>query len=65
MTGRRTVPNVLVQGKSIGGGDDMQELDETDKLIETLKSLGGTRITDVVHQGTRETKEDSMRRRRA
>jgi glutaredoxin len=65
MTGRRTVPNVLVQGKSIGGGDDMQELDETDKLIETLKSLGGTRITDVVHKGTREKKEDKMRRRRA
>lgn len=65
MTGRRTVPNVLVQGKSIGGGDDMQELDETDKLIETFKSLGGTRITDVVHTGAREKKEDSMRRRRA
>ncbi|KAL1592542.1 hypothetical protein SLS59_009634 [Nothophoma quercina] len=65
MTGRRTVPNVLVQGKSIGGGDDMQELDETDKLIDTFKSLGGSRITDVVHKGTREKKEDTMRRRRA
>jgi hypothetical protein len=65
MTGRRTVPNVLVQGKSIGGGDDMQELDETDKMIETLKSLGGTRITDVAHQGTREKKEAARRRRRA
>ena len=43
----------------------MQELDETDKLIETLKSLGGTRITDVVHTGTREKKDDTMRRRRA
>ncbi|KAJ4379511.1 hypothetical protein N0V86_004691 [Didymella sp. IMI 355093] len=64
MTGRRTVPNVLVQGKSIGGGDDMQELDETDKMIETLKSLGGTRITDVVHKGTREKKEAARRRRR-
>ncbi|KAF2627188.1 glutaredoxin domain-containing protein [Macroventuria anomochaeta] len=65
MTGRRTVPNVLVQGKSIGGGDDMQELDETDKLIETLKSLGGSRVQDVVHKGTREKKDDTMRRRRA
>jgi len=65
MTGRRTVPNVLVQGKSIGGGDDMQELDETDKLIETLKKLGGTRIPDVLHVGTREKGEDGMRRKRA
>ncbi|KAJ4990527.1 glutaredoxin [Stagonosporopsis vannaccii] len=65
MTGRRTVPNVLVQGKSIGGGDDMQELDETDKLIETFKKLGGTRITDIVHVGTREKADDTMRRKRA
>ncbi|KAF3003728.1 hypothetical protein E8E13_009354 [Curvularia kusanoi] len=64
MTGRRTVPNVLVQGKSIGGGDDMQELDETDKLIETFKSLGGTRIQDVVHKEARGTKGDTMRRKR-
>lgn len=66
MTGRRTVPNVLVQGKSIGGGDDMQELDETDKLIETFKSVGGTRITNVVHKGTRETRDEKgLRRRKA
>lgn len=65
MTGRRTVPNVLVQGKSIGGGDDMQELDETDKLIETLKTLGGSRVQGVVHKGTREKKDSEMRRRRA
>ncbi|KAF1923847.1 glutaredoxin domain-containing protein [Didymella exigua CBS 183.55] len=65
MTGRRTVPNVLVQGKSIGGGDDMQELDETDRLIDTLRSLGGTRITGVVHTGAREKAAGSMKRRRA
>lgn len=65
MTGRRTVPNVLVQGKSVGGGDDVAELDETDKLINTFKKLGGTRIADVVRKeggggGARE-----MRRKRA
>ena len=64
MTGRRTVPNVLVQGKSVGGGDDVAELDETDKLINTFKKLGGTRIAEVVRKegggGARE-----MRRKRA
>lgn len=59
MTGRRTVPNVLIQGKSIGGGDDMQELDETDRLVDTFKSMGGSRIADVVRVGK------AVRRRRA
>ena len=43
----------------------MQELDETDKLIETLKTLGGSRVQGVVHKGTREKKDSEMRRRRA
>ncbi|KAF1965333.1 glutaredoxin [Bimuria novae-zelandiae CBS 107.79] len=47
-TGRRTVPNVMVIGKSIGGGDQMQELDETDTMVETIKKLADTRVTRVV-----------------
>jgi glutaredoxin len=46
-TGRRTVPNVLVNGKSIGGGDDIAGLHEGDKLIQTIKDLGGKRIMEV------------------
>ncbi|GFF56343.1 60S ribosomal protein L9-B [Aspergillus udagawae] len=46
-TGRRTVPNVLVNGKSIGGGDDVTALDEKDELASTLKSLGGKWIQEV------------------
>lgn len=46
-TGRRTVPNVLVSGRSIGGGDDIVALDERDELASTLKSLGGKWIVDV------------------
>ncbi|KAH6613906.1 glutaredoxin domain-containing protein [Boeremia exigua] len=65
MTGRRTVPNVLVQGKSIGGGDDVQELDDGDKLVDTIKSLGGSRIVDVVRVGAREKSGEAMRRKRA
>lgn len=52
-TGRRTVPNILVQGKSIGGGDDMEELDETDTLVAKIKEMGGSRITEVDHRGAR------------
>ncbi|KAM3418199.1 hypothetical protein BST61_g4203 [Cercospora zeina] len=46
-TGRRTVPNVLVNGKSIGGGDDIEALHESGKLAETLQSMGGKRIVGV------------------
>ncbi|KAB8259604.1 ribosomal protein L6, alpha-beta domain-containing protein [Aspergillus pseudonomiae] len=40
-TGRRTVPNVLVSGRSIGGGDEVAALDEKDELASTLKTMGG------------------------
>ncbi|KAF2709133.1 glutaredoxin [Pleomassaria siparia CBS 279.74] len=46
-TGRRTVPNVLVIGKSIGGGDDIIELHQTNKLLQTIKSMGGSRIVEA------------------
>lgn len=46
-TGRGTVPNILVNGKSIGGGDDIQQLHEGNKLIDTLKNLGGKRIMEI------------------
>ena len=60
-TGRRTVPNVMVIGKSIGGGDQVQELDETDTMIETIKKLGDTRITKVAR---RDAQPEIRRRRR-
>lgn len=44
MTGRRTVPNVLINGKSIGGGDDVQELHDSGRLVEKVKSMGGKRM---------------------
>ncbi|CAG8885784.1 unnamed protein product [Penicillium egyptiacum] len=49
-TGRRTVPNVLVSGKSIGGGDDIAALDQSDELASTLRQMGGKWIVDVSHQ---------------
>jgi glutaredoxin len=47
MTGRQTVPNVLVNGKSIGGGDDIVELDKTKTLINKLRNMGGKRMQEV------------------
>ena len=46
-TGRRTVPNVLVNGKSIGGGDDIAALDHSDELASKLRELGGKWVVDV------------------
>ncbi|KAJ5297959.1 hypothetical protein PENANT_c012G09995 [Penicillium antarcticum] len=49
-TGRRTVPNVIVTGQSIGGGDDIAELDQRDELASKLRQLGGKWIVDVTHK---------------
>ena len=46
-TGRRTVPNILVNGKSIGGGDTIASLDQSDNLATTLKQYGGSSLTEV------------------
>lgn len=57
-TGRRTVPNVLVNGKSIGGGDDVSALDERNLLASTLTNLGGKWIQEVTrHENVGNTKE--------
>jgi glutaredoxin len=47
-TGRRTVPNVLINGKSIGGGDEIQALHEEGKLAGKVQSMGGKRVVSVV-----------------
>lgn len=44
LTGRKTVPNVLINGVSIGGGDDVAELDSTNTLIDRIKDLGRSKI---------------------
>ena len=40
MTGRRTVPNVFVGAKSIGGGDETVYLQRNGKLMPLFKSAG-------------------------
>ena len=59
LTGRRTVPNVLINGKSIGGGDDIQDLHNDDQLIDTITSLGGKRIFKILR--TDESVKKEMR----
>lgn len=46
-TGRRTVPNVLISGRSIGGGDDIEALDNSGGLVEKVKTMGAKRIMEA------------------
>ena len=41
------MPNVLIVGKSIGGGDEVQGLDEGGTLVEKVKGMGGKRIVEA------------------
>ena len=50
-TGRRTVPNVLINGRSIGGGDDIEALDLGGGLIDKVKTMGGKRIMEAKYTG--------------
>lgn len=47
MTKRRTVPNVLINGVSIGGGDDIEALHHADELADKILEIGGKRIMEV------------------
>lgn len=58
-TGRKTVPNVLINGKSIGGGDDVEKLHLDGTLIETVKSMGGKRM-----EVSKNEAEEKRKRRR-
>jgi len=59
ITGRKTVPNILINGKSIGGGDDVEKLHLEGELIERVKNLGGKRV-----EVTAVESEEKRRRRR-
>ena len=45
VTGRRTVPNVIVNGVSIGGGDDMRALEAAGTVAKTLLAKLAGKIT--------------------
>jgi len=47
MTKRSTVPNILVNGKSLGGGDDVEALHNAETLIKRIEEMGGKRIMEM------------------
>ena len=46
-TGRKTVPNILINGRSIGGSDELTKLDADDELIKKISDMGGRWIHEV------------------
>ena len=46
-TGRGTVPNVLINGKSIGGGDEVAGLHDKGELAAKIRSMAGKRVLEV------------------
>ncbi len=55
-TGRRTVPNVLVNGVSIGGADEVVGLDNNDQLTGKIQDLGQRRVQASLRFGAEEVK---------
>lgn len=48
ITGRRTVPNIMIGGlHSIGGNDRIWELHDDGLLVEEIRKRGGKRIVSV------------------
>jgi glutaredoxin len=56
-TGRTTVPNILVLGRSIGGADEVVTLDEEDKLAAKLKGMIGKRLQRCERREARDREE--------
>ena len=50
-TGRKTVPNILINGFSIGGSDELAKLDADDELIKKIHDMGGRWIHEVERRG--------------
>ncbi|KAH0614501.1 uncharacterized protein H6S33_000137 [Morchella sextelata] len=46
-TGRRTVPNVMISGKSIGGSDDVYALEAEGTLHDTIRRMAGKRVRSI------------------
>ena len=43
-TDRKTVPNIMVNGVSMGGSDEIVELDNADRLAAKIRDLGNKRV---------------------
>ncbi|KAJ9606560.1 hypothetical protein H2200_008568 [Cladophialophora chaetospira] len=47
LTGRRTVPNIMINAQSLGGSDDIAKMDAEGTLEEHIKKMGGKRIVSI------------------
>ena len=47
LTGRRTVPNIMINAQSLGGADDVVRMEGDGTLVEMIKKMGGKRIVSV------------------
>jgi glutaredoxin len=47
LTGRHTVPNIMINSQSLGGGDDVARMHADGTLEEEIKKLGGKRIVSI------------------
>lgn len=43
-TGRRTVPNIMINGHSIGGNDLIVDMDEHNELTKKIQDLGQRKV---------------------
>ena len=50
------MPNILISGTSIGGGDDVGILHEGGELVGKIRDLGGKRIMEARLKGVKETR---------
>jgi glutaredoxin len=50
-TGRKTVPNILINGRSIGGSDEVMKLDADGELTQKIRELGGRWVQEVELRG--------------
>ena len=50
-TGRKTVPNILINGLSIGGSDELAKLDADDELIKKIRDMGGRWVHEAERRG--------------
>lgn len=62
LTGRRTVPNIMINAQSLGGSDEITRMDHDGTLIEMIKKMGGKRIVGV--EKNDEDDEDEQSRKK-
>jgi glutaredoxin len=44
MTGRKTVPNIMINGKSIGGSDEIAAFDNQKTLADTIRAYSDKKL---------------------